>query len=83
VFLQEHNGPSCPLFLVWPLVLHPFERFRTGRHSPCRTNHSGPRWVSSSFCVPAGTLDAFCTQFTNMHSISSLHLKREANYAAG
>jgi hypothetical protein len=32
--------------------------------------------------VPAGTLDLFCTQFTRVHSRSSLHLKCEADYAA-
>jgi chromosome partitioning protein len=32
--------------------------------------------------VPAGTLDAFCTRFTCLHSKCSLHLKCEADYAA-
>lgn len=32
--------------------------------------------------VPAGTLDTFCTQFTLLHSTSSLHFNSEAQYAA-
>jgi hypothetical protein len=38
---------------------------------------------SNSFeCVPAGTLDAFCTQIHLIHSNSSLLLKCFADYAA-
>ncbi len=32
--------------------------------------------------VPAGTLDAFCTQIHRVHSKSPLHLKCDAHYAA-
>src|SRR5215472_11823721 len=33
--------------------------------------------------VPAGTLDLFCTQFTRLHSTSSLNSNCQQKYAAG
>ena len=72
-----------PSLLGWPLLLAPLNAFERGVIPPVEQTTPARAEFLLPYCVPAGTLDAFCTQFTNMHSISSLHLKREANYAAG
>lgn len=43
------------------------------RPSSCQPSACARSYASDS--VPAGTVATFCTQFTNMHSISSLHWK--------